>query len=336
MNWLAAGRHGEMDYMARHGTARARPAELVPGHGARDHGAHGLLARRARAARTRCSRRPRTRLRLALRARPRLPQGAARAARAARRPHRRARWGRSAIACSPTARRCWRSRSPRKAGLGWRGKHTLLLTREAGSYFFLGEIYTDLPLPVTPPVDDALRHLHALHRRVSRPAPSSRPTSSTRGAASPTSPSSSPAHSRAAAPAHRQPRLRLRRLPARVPVEPVRASRRARPISPRCATASTTPLWSSCSRGRRRSSTAAPERDPAHRLRALAAQHRGGLGNAPARAVVAALQRARGPVAARARARAWALARHEGAAARIATERDSRLRIAPPDRLPCE
>src|SRR5207249_10990646 len=35
-----------------------------------------------------------------------------------------------------------------KAGLGWRDKHTLLLTRHAGSYFFLGEIYTDLPLPV--------------------------------------------------------------------------------------------------------------------------------------------------------------------------------------------
>jgi epoxyqueuosine reductase len=39
-----------------------------------------------------------------------------------------------------------------KGGLGWRGKHTLLLTREAGSMFFLGEIYTDLPLPLDAPV----------------------------------------------------------------------------------------------------------------------------------------------------------------------------------------
>ena len=42
----------------------------------------------------------------------------------------------------------------RKAGLGWRGKHTLLLSRDAGSYFFLGEIYTDLPLPVDATTSD--------------------------------------------------------------------------------------------------------------------------------------------------------------------------------------
>jgi epoxyqueuosine reductase len=41
-----------------------------------------------------------------------------------------------------------------RSGLGWRGKHTLLLTREAGSWFFLGEIYTDLPLPVDAPTDN--------------------------------------------------------------------------------------------------------------------------------------------------------------------------------------
>jgi epoxyqueuosine reductase len=39
-----------------------------------------------------------------------------------------------------------------KSGLGWRGKHTLLLNREAGSMFFLGEIYVDVPFPIDPPV----------------------------------------------------------------------------------------------------------------------------------------------------------------------------------------
>lgn len=42
----------------------------------------------------------------------------------------------------------------RQGGLGWRGKHTLLLRRNAGSFFFLGELFTDLPLPVDVPEED--------------------------------------------------------------------------------------------------------------------------------------------------------------------------------------
>ena len=41
----------------------------------------------------------------------------------------------------------------RKAGLGWRGKHTLLLNRESGSFFFLGEILINVPLPIDEPID---------------------------------------------------------------------------------------------------------------------------------------------------------------------------------------
>ncbi len=41
-----------------------------------------------------------------------------------------------------------------KAGLGWQGKHTLIINKQAGSYFFLGEIYTDIPLPVDEPASD--------------------------------------------------------------------------------------------------------------------------------------------------------------------------------------
>ena len=45
----------------------------------------------------------------------------------------------------------------RRAGLGWRGKHTLMLSRDAGSFFFLGELFTDLPLP--PSLPDTLPQL---------------------------------------------------------------------------------------------------------------------------------------------------------------------------------
>ena len=147
--WLAAGRHGDMAYMARHGTARSRPAELVPGTvrvisarlnywpGGAD--AHDALADPSRAyvSRYAVGRDYHKVLR-------------ARLARLV---------DRIAGEVGPFGYRVFSDSAPvlevalaAKAGLGWRGKHTLLLTREAGSYFFLGEIYTDLPLPPTPVV----------------------------------------------------------------------------------------------------------------------------------------------------------------------------------------
>jgi epoxyqueuosine reductase len=144
--WLAAGRHGEMDYMARHGTRRARPAELVPGTirvisarldylppRARDAGTVLAAPGRAYIARYALGRDYHRVLRQ------KLKQLAQQIGAAAGGFHFRVFTDSAPVLEVALAA---------KAGLGWRGKHTLLLTRDAGSFFFLGEIYTDLPLPV--------------------------------------------------------------------------------------------------------------------------------------------------------------------------------------------
>ena len=147
--WLAAGWHGEMHYMARHGTKRSRPARLLPGT-----------------------------LRV-ISARMDYWPGAARAADAVladralgyvsryalgRDYHRLMRKALQRLAdylttlLRPHGHRVYADSAPvlekalaRNAGLGWIGKHTNLIARDAGSYFFLGEIYTDLELPVDEP-----------------------------------------------------------------------------------------------------------------------------------------------------------------------------------------
>lgn len=147
--WLEAGFHGSMDWMQRHGMRRARPADLVPGTvsvisarmnylDASATDAHDVLARPelAYVSRYALGRDYHKVLRQRLQ---RLAE-------------------RVAAAVGPFGYRVFADSAPvlevelaTRAGLGWRGKHTLLLDREAGSFFFLGEIYTDLPLPPDAP-----------------------------------------------------------------------------------------------------------------------------------------------------------------------------------------
>ena len=150
--WLAAGHHGSMDWFARSLEARSDPARLVPGTlrvisvtlpYARDNGeaaeavlADGELAYVSRYALGRDYHRS-LRQRLA-----RLARQLAEAAGTGP--------GRAFCDSAPV----FEVAIAAQAGLGWRGKHTLLLNRESGSWFFLGEIYTDLPLPVDVPVSE--------------------------------------------------------------------------------------------------------------------------------------------------------------------------------------
>ena len=145
LKWLAKGRHGEMDYMEKHAAKRAHPEDLRPGT--------------LRVISARMNYWP-----AAADAQATLEdQGKAYISRYAlgRDYHRvmRARLqrlaNRIAVEIGSFGYRVFTDSAPvmevefaRKSGLGWRGKHTLLLARGTGSYFFIGEIFTDLALPV--------------------------------------------------------------------------------------------------------------------------------------------------------------------------------------------
>jgi epoxyqueuosine reductase len=152
LSWLGRGRHGEMQYMESHGTRRSRPQELQPG------------TLRAISARLDY-----------------LPGQAADTAAVLRDPslgfvsryalgrdyHKVMRGRLQKLAERIEARvgrfqyRAFSDSAPvlekalaEKAGLGWIGKHTNLIDKQTGSWFFLGELYTDLPLPVDTPAEN--------------------------------------------------------------------------------------------------------------------------------------------------------------------------------------
>lgn len=159
LNWLNQGRHGEMHYMESHGTRRSRPQELQPGTlrvisarldylpgQAADSGAvmrdpkQGFISRYA------LGRDYHKILRSRLQ---KLAE-------------------RIESQVGPFQYRAFTDSAPvlekalaEKAGLGWIGKHTNLIDKQTGSWFFLGELYTDLPLPVDTPTENHCGTCHA-------------------------------------------------------------------------------------------------------------------------------------------------------------------------------
>ena len=155
MQWLAEGFHGEMHYMAAHGLRRARPAELVPGTVSVITARMDYLPRATppgwQAVEFDRLTRPREAI-VSVYARGRDYHKVLRA-RLQKLSER------IAGAVGPFGHRVFTDSAPvleaelaRRSGQGWRGKHTLVLSREAGSMFFLGEIYLDMALAPTQPV----------------------------------------------------------------------------------------------------------------------------------------------------------------------------------------
>jgi epoxyqueuosine reductase len=143
--WVAKGFHGAMDYMAKHGDKRTRPAELVPGTVRVISARLDYLPPVARDSLEVMEQGD-----LAFISRYALGRDYHKVIRSKLQKL----CDRIAEAAGEFGYRVFTDSAPvlevalaEKAGLGWRGKHTLLLSRDAGSWFFLGEIYTDLPLP---------------------------------------------------------------------------------------------------------------------------------------------------------------------------------------------
>jgi len=150
LQWLQAGMHGEMDYMARHGTKRSRPEQLVPGTLRVISARMDYLPRPCADESTVLGN-----ARLGYISRYALGRDYHKLMR--KRLQRLA--DRIGESVGPYGHRVFVDSAPvlekalaRNAGLGWVGKHTCLIHRSRGSWFFLGEIFTDLPLPVDEPV----------------------------------------------------------------------------------------------------------------------------------------------------------------------------------------
>ena len=156
LEWLRQGLHGEMSYMQRHGLKRARPAELVPGTLRVITARMDYLPRGAGP-----DWREQEWLRL------RAPHQAVVSVYARGRDYHKVMRARLEMLArqlsglvGPLGHRVFTDSAPvlevelaTRSGLGWRGKHTLALRRDAGSMFFLGEIFVDLALPLSEPVE---------------------------------------------------------------------------------------------------------------------------------------------------------------------------------------
>ena len=148
LDWLGQQLYGSMEWMARHGALRARPAELLPGtirvisvgldYGKDPDAAWANLREHERAyvARYALGRDYHKLMRNRLQRLAEVVQAE----------------------IGPFGHRAFTDSAPvleralaRNAGLGWIGKHTCLIDRDGGSWFFLGELFVDIPLPVDPP-----------------------------------------------------------------------------------------------------------------------------------------------------------------------------------------